>query len=52
LDTTASDVLELACGHAGVPVVDATALLREGEEGDPEKVAGLLRLLLERAAGG
>jgi hypothetical protein len=52
LDATASDVLEIACGHAGVHMVDATDLLREGEEGDPEQVAGLLRLLLERAAGG
>ena len=52
LEATASEVLETACAHAGVPVVDATALLREGDEGDPEQVAGLLRLLLERAAGG
>lgn len=52
LESTAMEVLEAACGHAGVPVVDATVLLREGEEGDPEQVAGLLRLLLERAAGG
>jgi hypothetical protein len=52
LDATAADVLEIACGHAGVPLVDATELLREGDEGDPEQVAGLLRLLLERAAGG
>jgi hypothetical protein len=52
LEGTAQDVLELACGQAGVPVVDGTELLRDGEEGDPEQVAGLLRLLLERAAGG
>jgi hypothetical protein len=52
LDSTAADVLEMACGHAGVPVIDASALLREGDEGDPEHVATLLRLLLERAAGG
>jgi hypothetical protein len=35
-----------------VAVVDAAALLPEGEEGDPQQVASLLRLLLERAAGG
>jgi hypothetical protein len=52
LDAVAADVLEIACGHAGVPILDASELLREGEEGDPEQVAGLLRLLLERAAGG
>ncbi len=52
LEATAADVLETACGHAGVQLVDATELLREGDEGDPEQVAGLLRLLLERAAGG
>jgi hypothetical protein len=52
LDSVASEVLEAACGHAGVPVVDASVLLPEGDEGDPEQVAGLLRLLLERAAGG
>ena len=52
LEATAAEVLEIACGHAGVPVVDATHLLNEGDEGDPERVAGLLRMLLERAAGG
>jgi hypothetical protein len=52
LDSAASEVLEAACAHAGVPVVDASVLLPEGDEGDPEQVAGLLRLLLERAAGG
>lgn len=52
LAANGSEVLETACAHAGVPVVDATALLREGDEGDPEQVAGILRLLLERAAGG
>ena len=32
-------------------VVDAMWLLPEGQEGDPEQVASLLRTLLERAAG-
>ncbi len=52
LEAGVPDVLETACAHAGVAVVDAAALLPEGEEGDPEQVASLLRLLLERAAGG
>lgn len=51
LDPAVPDVLEYACANAGVPVVDAAALLPEGEEGDPEQVASLLRALLERAAG-
>jgi Domain of unknown function (DUF4388) len=52
LEPGVPDVLESACAHAGVAVVDAAALLPVGEEGDPERVASLLRLLLERAAGG
>ncbi len=52
LAASGSDVLETACAHAGVPIVDATALLREGDDGDPEQVASIVRLLLERAAGG
>ena len=52
LELDVPDVLETACAHAGVAVVDAAALLPEGEEGDPEQVASLLRLLLERAASG
>ena len=51
LDPHVPDVLEYACANAGVPVVDASDLLPEGEEGDPEQVASLLRALLERAAG-
>jgi CheY-like chemotaxis protein len=52
LEPAVPDVLEIACSNAGVAVVDAAALLPEGEEGDPEQVASLLRSLLERAAGG
>ena len=51
LDAGVPDVLESACSNAGVVVVDATWLLPEGQEGDPEQVASLLRALLERAAG-
>jgi CheY-like chemotaxis protein len=52
LEPAVPDVLEIACSNAGVAVVDAAALLPEGEEGDPEQVASLLRSLLERATGG
>ncbi|HET7541306.1 MAG TPA: DUF4388 domain-containing protein [Polyangiaceae bacterium] len=52
LDANAASVLESACSDAGVVLLDATRLMREGEEGDPEQVASLLRTLLERAAGG
>jgi CheY-like chemotaxis protein len=52
LDPDVPDVLESACSNAGVVVVDASALLPEGQEGDPEQVASLLSTLLERAAGG
>jgi hypothetical protein len=51
LDPDFSDILGAACGHAGIALVDGTDLLMEGDEGDPEQVASLLRLLLERAAG-
>jgi len=37
---------------AAVPVLEAVELLREGDEADPEQVAMLLRLLLEKALGG
>ena len=52
LEHDVPEVLEIACSNAGVAVVDAASLLPEGEEGDPEQVASLLRSLLERAAGG
>ena len=51
LESAVSEVLEAACSNAGVALVEAALLLPEGEEGDPEQVASLLRTLLERAAG-
>jgi hypothetical protein len=51
LDLAASTVLETACSVAGVPLLDLHALLRDGDEADPEQVAGLVRMLLERASG-
>lgn len=51
LESGVPDILENACNNAGVTIMDASALLRDGDEGDPELVASLLRTLLERAAG-
>ncbi len=45
------EVLESACSNAGVLLIDASGLLPEGQESDPEQLASLLRTLLERAAG-
>lgn len=52
IELTASEALETACSVAAVPVLEAGALLQEGDEADPEQVAMLLRLLLEKALGG
>jgi hypothetical protein len=49
---TASEALDTACNVAAVPVLEAGALLREGDDADPEQVATLLRMLLEKAFGG
>jgi hypothetical protein len=49
---TASEALDTACNVAAVPVLEAGALLREGDDADPEQVATLLRMLLEKALGG
>ena len=52
IELTASEALDTACSVAAVPVLEASALLREGDETDPEQVATLLRMLLEKALGG
>jgi hypothetical protein len=52
IELTASDALDTACSIAAVPVLEAGALLRDGDEADPEQVATLLRMLLEKALGG
>lgn len=52
IEVSASDALDTACSIAAVPVLEAGALLREGDESDPEQVASLLRMLLEKALGG
>lgn len=52
IELTASEALETACSVAAVPMLEAGALLQEGDEADPEQVAALLRMLLEKALGG
>ena len=52
IELTASEALETACSVAAVPILEAGALLQEGDESDPEQVATLLRMLLEKALGG
>jgi len=52
IEQTASDALDTACSVAAVPVLEASALLQDGDESDPEQVATLLRMLLEKALGG
>lgn len=52
LELTASDALDTACSVAAVPVLEAGAMLEEGDEADPEHVANMLRMLLEKALGG
>jgi hypothetical protein len=52
LELVASDALDTACSVAAVPVLDAGALLQDGDEADPEHVASVLRMLLEKALGG
>jgi hypothetical protein len=52
LELVASEALDTACSVAAVPVLEAGALLQEGDEADPEHVASVLRMLLEKALGG
>jgi Domain of unknown function (DUF4388) len=52
IELTASEALDTACSVAAVPMLEAGSLLREGDEADPEQVATLLRMLLEKALGG
>ncbi|MES1186500.1 MAG: DUF4388 domain-containing protein [Myxococcales bacterium] len=52
IELTASEALETACSVAAVPMLEAGALLQDGDEADPEQVATLLRMLLEKALGG
>lgn len=50
LDGTASDALHQLATVAGVPVLDAHALLGDLDEADPAQIAALVRLSLETIA--
>jgi hypothetical protein len=52
IELTASEALETACSVAAVPMLEASAIVQDGDEADPEQVAALLRMLLEKALGG
>ncbi len=52
LEHAALESLDTACSMAAVPILEAEALLPEGDESDPAQVASLLCALLEKALGG
>lgn len=52
LELAAFEALDTACSVAAVPILEASGVLQDGDEADPEHVATLLRLLLEKALGG
>jgi hypothetical protein len=46
------EALEAGCRLASVPLVDGEAVVGNGSDAEPERLAALIRLTLERAAGG
>ena len=52
LDGDMSEALEAGCRLASVPLIDADAVLGIETDAEPERLAALIRLALERAAGG
>jgi hypothetical protein len=52
LDDEPFETLDAGCRLASLPLVDGASLLGPGGEADPEKIAALVRVTLERAAGG
>jgi hypothetical protein len=48
----AGDALEAGCRLASVPLLDGEAIVGNGSDTEPERLAALIRLTLERAAGG
>jgi hypothetical protein len=46
------EALEAGCRLASVPLVDGEAVVGNGTDTEPERLAALIRLTLERAAGG
>ncbi|HVR20413.1 MAG TPA: DUF4388 domain-containing protein [Polyangiaceae bacterium] len=52
LDGEVSEALEAGCRLASVPLIDGDAALGGESDAEPERLAALIRLALERAAGG
>lgn len=52
LDPEPSETLEAGCQLLSVPLVDGASMLGHGDDADPASVASLVRIALERAAGG
>jgi hypothetical protein len=52
IELNAAECLDTACSVAAVPLLEASAILNDGEEADPERAATLIRTLLEKALGG
>jgi CheY-like chemotaxis protein len=52
LETSATEALEAACRLASVPLIDGAPVVGNDTDAEPEGLAALIRLALERAAGG
>jgi CheY-like chemotaxis protein len=52
LDGETSEALEAGCRLASVPLIDGDAVPGGESDAEPERLAALIRLALERAAGG
>ena len=52
LDGSKSDALESGCRFASVPLIDGEAVGANDGDAEPERLAAIIRLALERAAGG
>jgi hypothetical protein len=50
--TAEGEMVEEACNAAGVPLLDAEALLGDVDESDPVQTAALIRAVLDAVAGG
>jgi hypothetical protein len=52
LEPVVSEALEAGCRLASVPLIDGESIPGNGSDAEPERLAALIRLALERAAGG
>ena len=52
LDAQPNEALEAGCRLASVPLLDGESVLGSDGDAEPERLAALIRLALERAAGG